>query len=222
MSNIFVVFDLDGTLLNTNSQIEMALNQTFVLNGLPTLSSEKIKKTIGLPLQVMLQEFSVPDSMNSFIVHEFRKVLSEIIELGTPFYVGVPEVLNYLTQNGYLIGIATNKPTDLAVKTLRFSELNQFSFHVQGTDGFAPKPNPVILEKLKQKVEASEAAIMIGDRCEDIETGINFGIPTIGVSHTSHSHVKLKEAGADLVFQNFEDFFKSIGSVEELINRGRQ
>jgi phosphoglycolate phosphatase len=219
MSMLFVVFDLDGTLLNTNSQIEVALSQTFKRNGLLPPSSGKIKATIGLPLPVMLQEFSVPDSINSLIVSEFRTVLSELIELGTPFYPGVPEVLNYLTKNGYLIGIATNKPTDLAVKTLRYSELNIYTFHVQGTDAFAPKPNPLILEKLKQKVESSEIAIMIGDRCEDIETGVNFGIPTIGVSQTAHSIRKLKDAGASLVFQNFEDFFKSISSVEELINR---
>jgi phosphoglycolate phosphatase len=167
-----------------------------------------------------LQEFSVPDFLNSLIVSEFRTVLSDLIELGTPYYPGVPEVLNYLTENGYLIGVATNKPTDLAIKTLRCSELNRYTFHVQGTDGFAPKPNPLIFEKLQQQVETSEVAIMIGDRCEDIETGINFNIPTIGVSQTAHSLRELKDAGANLVFQNFEDLFKAISSVEELISRG--
>jgi phosphoglycolate phosphatase len=220
MSKLFVVFDLDGTLLNTISQIEVALSQTFKRNGLLQPSSEKIMMTIGLPLTVMLQEFSVPDSLNSLIVSEFRTVLSDLIELGTPYYPGVPEVLNYLTENGYLIGVATNKPTDLATKTLSCSELNRYTFHVQGTDGFAPKPNPLIFEKLQQQVETSEVAIMIGDRCEDIETGVNFNIPTIGVSQTAHSLRELKDAGANLVFQNFEDLFKSISSVEELISRG--
>jgi HAD superfamily hydrolase (TIGR01549 family) len=220
MSKLFVVFDLDGTLLNTISQIEVALSQTFKRNGLLPPSSEKIMMTIGLPLPVMLQEFSVPNSLNSLIVSEFRTVLSDLIELGTPYYPGVPEVLNYLTENGYLIGVATNKPTDLAIKTLRCSELNRYTFHVQGTDGFAPKPNPLILEKLQEQVETSEVAIMIGDRCEDIETGVNFDIPTIGISQTAHSLRELKDAGANLVFQNFEDLFKSISSVEELISRG--
>jgi phosphoglycolate phosphatase len=221
MRKSFVVFDLDGTLLNTNRQIETALTLTFKQNGLLSPSSEKINKTIGLPLPAMLKEFSIPDSLNSFMVSEFRALLSEIIELGSPYYPGVPEVLDYLTQNGYLIGIATNKPTDLAVKTLNYSELKSYTFYVQGTDGFVPKPNPLIFEKLQQQVETSEVAIMIGDRCEDIETGVNFNIPTIGVSQTAHPLSKLKDAGANLVFQNFEDLFKSISSVEELINRGR-
>jgi phosphoglycolate phosphatase len=129
--------------------------------------------------------------------------------------------LENLFSLNYSVGIATSKPTELAKKTLAFSDLNYFPLHIQGTENFPPKPNPEILHILSTHFKKARIKVMIGDRREDIYTGINFGVATIGVAQTSHNELELKNAGADLVFSNMAKFFESFENILELIDPAR-
>jgi len=217
MERIGIVFDLDGTLLDTSCQISSALFRCFYMRGLPAPSKENIFQFTGLPLPIMLQKFLVPEMLIKEITIEFRDYLSDLIEEGTPSFSGAVDLLEKLYSLNYCVGIATSKPTELAKKTLKFSELNNFPLLIQGTENFPPKPNPEILKKLSAQLYEAKIKVMIGDRKEDMETAMNFDITAVGVAQTSHTELELREAGADLAFPNIAELLNSFEKFRDFI-----
>jgi phosphoglycolate phosphatase-like HAD superfamily hydrolase len=106
---------------------------------------------------------------------------------------------------GIKLAIATNKPTENATLLLTKTKIRNFFFHIQGSDGLEPKPNPEILLKALQVCNASHA-IMIGDRVEDIRAATAIGIKSIGVAQTSHRESQFMDAGATYSFNGMKHF----------------
>ena len=113
-----------------------------------------------------------------------------------------------LKREGMLIGIATNKPSDLAIKCLTDSGIIYLINEVVGGEIYAVKPSPEIINACLENlgVKASEA-VMVGDRIEDVKAANAAGVRAIGVSQTHHTVSELGNSGS----------FVTLNSILELV-----
>jgi phosphoglycolate phosphatase len=212
-----VIFDLDGTLVDSLDQISRSMNQARSYFGYEELSFEKYREILGQPVQEMIADLELDiDSQNELIL-EFRRILTLEIEIQNTLFSGAYEVLDRFTKDGFKLAIATTKPSHIAKLVVENSRLAQFGFYIQGTDGFPPKPNPDVILKCIQFFDESKA-IMIGDRVEDVLAAKAAGIPSIGIAASGHSFELLNEAGANRVFNSMGDLLVELDSLENLID----
>jgi phosphoglycolate phosphatase len=197
------VFDLDGTLLDTENQITSTLLTVLNRKEIFNISNEEIRRAIGLPLDQILKELKIPNEFHFEITDNFREILKFEIKNGVHLFEGVIDFLKQATDQNYILGIATSKPTYLAEISIHNSLLNQFEFIIKGTDDSMAKPNPAVIHRVIQEAKTFEFAIMFGDRVEDMQAAFNAKIPSIGIAQSSHSKSSLLDAGASMVFESF-------------------
>lgn len=210
-----VIFDLDGTLVNSLEQISRSMNQARSYFGYGQLSFEKYREILGQPVQEMISDLDLDIDLENKLVLEFRRILTSDIEIQNTLFPGVQEVLERITTDGFKLAIATTKPSHLAKLVVENSALSRFSFHVQGTDGFLPKPSPIVILECLRFFDVCEA-VMIGDRVEDVLAAKAAGISSIGLGASGHSTEELRDAGALRVFKSMREFSDELESVENL------
>jgi phosphoglycolate phosphatase len=116
------------------------------------------------------------------------------------------------------LAIATSKPTEIAAEVVKHTMIKGFNVHVQGTDQFPPKPDPeVILRVLR--LYPGVPSFMVGDRTEDMHAARSAKIPCIGIAAGAHSESKLKEAGASLTFESFQNFHQNLINNDSFLRR---
>jgi len=211
------IFDLDGTLVDSVEQISISLNRARQEFGYPTQPISYYQRLIGLPIDELLSdlELSKIDFVN--IVRHFRKYLLLDIQSGNNLvFPGVLSVLALFTDIQIGLAVATSKPTNIATEVVDHSLLRDYEFHVQGTDGFPPKPNPEVIIRVLRHYP-SIPSFMIGDRTEDIYSAQSAGIPAIGIASSAHSESDLRDAGAKLAFESFQDFYNYLNANRSLI-----
>jgi phosphoglycolate phosphatase len=208
-----VIFDLDGTLVDSLDQISRSMNQARSYFGYEQLPFEKYREILGQPVQEMLGDLELEIDSQNDLVLEFRRILTLDIETRNTLFPGVEEVLERITKGGFKLAIATTKPSHIAKLVVANSSLAHFDFHIQGTDGFPPKPNPDVILKCLQYFDDCEAT-MVGDRVEDVLAAKAVGIPSIGIASSGHSIKQLSDAGARRVFKSMRDFLNELDSLE--------
>jgi phosphoglycolate phosphatase len=211
-----LIFDLDGTLVNSFEQITESANKVRIELGYPRLSSSAAEQVIGLPA------FKLFEDLRNFGVHandlvpKFREALKTEIKRGNSVYAGAISLLSACKQENIHTAIATSKPQKLAELVVENSELNGLIDIVQGTDGFPPKPDPEVINKVLQT--ANDTGIMFGDRPEDMQAAKSAGIPAIGISQSIFSQKMLMNAGASITFPSLSDLYASKKSPLQLID----
>lgn len=213
------IFDLDGTLVDSVHQIAECLNRARVDFGFSPKPINYYKELIGLPVYDLLSD--IPDSgeiLNELIV-SFRKYLTLDIQSGNNvLFPGVIEVLHLFSNMNIGLAIATSKPTAIAAEVVKHTMIDGFNVHVQGTDQFPPKPDPeVILRVLR--LYPGVPSFIVGDRTEDMHAARGAKIPCIGIASSAHSESKLKEAGASLTFESFQEFYQNLINNDSFLQR---
>ena len=203
-----MIFDLDGTLVDSCMQIGTAVNQARGEFGYLELSPKKISALIGLPINHFLSDLVLSDGEQSLVVIRFREILKGLIMEGNSTFPGVVGFLNETKQMGIKLAIATSKPTYLAKLVVANSEINGLFDVIQGTDNFPAKPDPTCIFKAMGRIDA-KSAIMIGDRTEDMYAAKAALIQSVGIAQSFHDSKTLIEAGATLAFETFQDFASS-------------
>lgn len=212
-----LIFDLDGTLVDSKDQIGVALNKARELFNFGLLSDQKIEELIGLPINYFLEDLSLSAEKSFEIIAEFRRILQISINEGNKLFPGVSDFIKLRKDNGHKIGIATSKPTYLAELVVVKSDLNKLIDVIQGTDGFPAKPDPTSIQKAMDKL-GTDNAVMIGDRIEDIQAATAAGIESIGIAQSFHNKEILRDAGAKLAFDSFIELLNSDELVKLLID----
>ena len=203
-----LIFDLDGTLVDSKDQIGSALNRARELFDFNPLSDQKIEELIGLPIDFFLEDLGLSTQKSLEIIAEFRRTLQISINDGNKLFAGAFEFISLSKDKGYKTGIATSKPTYLAELVIVNSDLNNLIDVIQGTDGFPAKPDPTSIQKAMMRLD-TENAIMIGDRIEDIQAAKAAGIESIGIAQSFHNKELLRDAGAKLAFDSFIELLNS-------------
>jgi len=211
------IFDLDGTLVDSSSQIRLCINRALEDFGFKALSQEIIVSKLGLPINAFLIDLYLDTDLEKKVIALFRKYLEGEICKENILYPGVQEFLSLAKLNSKKIGIATSKPTYLSKLVIQNTSIHQYVDEIQGTDDFPAKPNPEVIIRCAKTLGA-ERAVMFGDRVEDIQAARSAGYLSIGISQTFHTKRELLEQGASLAFSNFVIAKNCYKEIEGLVS----
>jgi phosphoglycolate phosphatase len=213
-----VIFDLDGTLLNTIEDIRDSINQFLANNNFPTYSTESYYQFVGDGLADLLKRAIPNEYLNNEIINKgiefFNQDYKTRWKKQTKPYNGIIELLEKLKDENYTIAVLSNKPdafTQIMVNEI-FGE-NYFSLVQGALDNFPLKPNPFlanqVLDKLKLKAEET---IFVGDSDIDILTAKNYGAKSIGVAWGFRGSIELKKTGASYIVDNPHEILQIVKS----------
>lgn len=205
-----VIFDLDGTLVDSAPDIAAALNAALAEWQLAPLPLETIKTMVGGGAR-RLVERALANHGGTAAVPPIDDVLSAFLvayraepAVRTVLYPEARETLRALASAGVPLGIATNKPQDLTLAILdAVSIRGHFGAVVGSTDGMALKPAPDMLLAVLAELEAEPAAsIMVGDSAADVGAAGAAGMRILLLNH-GYNQEPLESLGADGVFAGF-------------------
>lgn len=216
MASSIVIFDLDGTLIDSKKQIYDAMSLARKSLGMIDITEEFIGQQLGLPVRHLIPEQDLGQDFIDGLVLEFRRYLKIAILKHNEVFPGAIELINVLRANGLKIGIATSKPQLQAELVVHKSPLKGLIDFIQGTDNFPPKPNPEVIKKVLETF-LNPTAIMIGDRIEDLEAANASGIPSVGIAQSAHDEETLTLHGARLTYADMQEAFKDSKSIMQLI-----
>ena len=213
------LFDLDGTLVDSANQIFEAVDLARVELKYASAPDKFIYSKIGLPAKDLFEDLDLSESELSNAVKLFRYNLSRIKLSKDDLFSGVLDILELLTQKGIKLGVATNKPTALAIQSLSDSGIHNYFDFVVGADNHPPKPDPaIILKCLDLMLIEPDEAVMIGDRIEDVLAAKAAKVLPIGIAQGAHSEEHLMNSGADRTFQNISLLYQKINEGEAIAN----
>jgi len=198
-----VVFDLDGTLLDTLEDLQGSVNYAMRLCGFPEHSLEDIRRFVGNGIRNLLER-SVPDGAQNPLFEKameaFRQHYAIHCNDKTKPYPSVIPLMKKLKEHGIKIGIVSNK-ADFGVKTLTDIYFKGIADAVVGQrDGIEKKPAPdMVLLALKEMGADREKTVYIGDSEVDLATAHNTGLPCISVSWGFRTAEFIREQGAQVI-----------------------
>ncbi len=207
-----LLFDLDGTLIDSRDDLADSVNLMLSELNLANLPSETIYNFIGEGVfNLINRSISASLKRESEIefsnhgVEIFRKIYAENCLIKTKLYEGVSETLNELGD--YQKAVVTNKPWKFSVKILEGLGISHHFKIVCGGDSFAErKPSPIPLVQTAKSLNCSPAeCLMIGDSWVDIEAGKNAKIKTCGCVFGFRGCAELEKAGADFLIDWFSE-----------------
>ena len=180
-----LLFDLDGTLLDTSEGIISSVKYAIECTGLESLSDDKIKSFIGPPIQNTFRKFyNLNDEETSKISAIFRERYSTVDLLKAKLYDSVLETLEILKNEGYVIGIATYKREDYAKKIVEYFGISQFCDVIEGSDFAGKLTKADIINTCIDKLGVSKNEIlMIGDTESDKIGAENAGVDFLPVTY---------------------------------------
>lgn len=204
METKVIIFDFDGTLCDTRSNIIIAFRATMKHLGLEMRDEETCGATIGLTLRdgfkSMYPEFD--DAKIDYCVDTYRQIFAERRkELMPDLFPGVKETLEALRKRGYRMTIATSRLTDSLMLFMRHHGIDHYFEYAVGSDSVThhkPHPEPA-LKTLRELNIAPSEAIMVGDMPVDIAMAHNAGIRAIGVDYGNATREELEAAEADWI-----------------------
>lgn len=190
-----IVFDWDGTLLDSAGAIVRAIQSASRDLGLPVPDDQRARHVIGLGLSDALSH-AVPELQPEnyqAMVERYRfHYLSGDHELN--LFAGVPELLSGLQSAGHMLAVATGKSRLGLERAFDHSALRSFFLASRCADECHSKPHPQMLEELMQEFAVEpEATLMIGDTSHDLLMARNAGVDALGVTYGAHPHAHLLE-----------------------------
>ena len=204
-----IIFDLDGTLIDSSDDIAWVSNRTLLYMGHEEMDIEAIKEAIGWGVKTLLGRL-MPGEVPERISHAREKFLEyywEHLVVKTFPYPGVTETLEYFKGLNKKMAIVTNKPIKFTERILDELALREFFVMVLGGDSLANrKPHPEPVEKVISTFGiAHEHTVFVGDSKIDYEAGKSAGVFTIGAEYGFRGKEELEAAGFDMIIRNFSE-----------------
>jgi phosphoglycolate phosphatase len=210
-----LLFDLDGTLIDSSDDLTRALNAAFTEHGLGALSREQVEPLIGQGASAMIER-ALRTSGQCHLVADSDRLLAsfsqrshEIYDLGrssTRAYPFAVEALRELKSMGVPLALVTNKGRELSIKALRKINAEPFFTAIVGGDTCARrKPDPMPLQRACELLEVEvSSACMVGDSLNDVRAARGAGIPVWCVPHGYREGLSVDNLGADRIVELHE------------------
>lgn len=188
MTYKLVIFDLDGTLLNTIADLSEAVNHALRLRGLPLHTLEEYTRMVGHGVRNLMQqalpvELSDDTSTVDAVLADFTAYYTAHIDVYTRPYPGIQALLTKLHRKGVMMAVASNKfqeGTEHLIKEF-FGDI-PFVAVLGNRPGFPLKPDPEIVGEVLRKTDVEKvSALMVGDSPTDMRTAANGGIKGVAV-----------------------------------------
>ncbi|MCM1513548.1 MAG: HAD-IA family hydrolase [Anaeroplasma bactoclasticum] len=208
-----IIFDCDGTLLDTFLLIEKSVLMTFE-KYLPTypITRQEAHQFFGPFLNDSFQKYVKTEEEVNQLVSYYRYINQKLMPQYIKAYDGILDLLKSLQAYGYKMAIVSNKVTDDVVKGLMLCHIDTYFDLVIGAEKLKEaKPHPDGIFQVLQYFQASDA-VMIGDTIIDIETGKQANIPTIGVTWCKTSKEEFISHQASAVVDLPEQILQVLGA----------
>ena len=203
-----IVFDLDGTLINSLEDLADSANYILTQHGFPTHPVDAYRYFVGDGVRKLIERILPPEERNDIQIEQCRQEFVEYYKIHmedkTAVYDGITDLLKALKERGLKIAVATNK-VHIAVKPLMekyFPEV-QFDSMIGQREGVPVKPNPQIMyDILKETSCKPSETLHIGDTATDMQLAHNAGVTPVGVLWGYRPIEELQEAGARYIIEH--------------------
>ena len=222
MSLKLAIWDMDGTIVDSRDVIQTAMVRTFETLGLEPPAYDDTRKTIGLGLheacEILAPDYGdierlVDTYRQSFVARRSEPDFKE------PLYDGAVETLQRLSDDGWLIAMATGKSHQGIRAIFDMHPLKPFFDTIWCADDGPGKPHPFMCDEAMKAVGAEpHQSLIIGDAIHDMRMGLNAGIHTLGVSWGFGTADELTAIGAHEVHHDFETLNTSLDAFAERLS----
>lgn len=202
-ANRLAIFDCDGTLVDSQASICLAMEHCFAGQKLEPPGRESIRRIVGLSLVEAIARLhpEAEDGLHRQMADEYKRLYLELRTAGQiedePLYDGIAETIETLHAAGWRLGVATGKSDRGLIRVLEQHGLRHRFVTLQTADRHPSKPHPSMIEAAMAEAGASRATTaMIGDTSFDMAMAVNAGVHPIGVAWGYHTRHDLVEAGA--------------------------
>lgn len=212
-----IIFDLDGTLLNTIGDLAASVDYVMRSRNLPEHTDAEYRQMVGggikrLVERALPEQLAADEAYVEECVTQFRRYYVDNIDRHTVPYEGMPELLRRLRAEGVMVAVASNKfqhGTDRLIAKF-FGDIDFVA--VEGNREGAPlKPDPMIVRNILAKTSVEPLrALMVGDSAIDIHTAQAAGIDSVGVAWGFRFAEELYDAGAKRVVTNVAELERFI------------
>ena len=211
MKKRLVIFDLDGTLLNTIADLAVATNEALRAMGYPTHAEEVIQTFVGNGVSKLLERSMPLDKRTEENIALVRRHFMAYYDqhnadLSTP-YPGISEMLSRLQEDGVMLAVASNKYQSATEKLIAryFPHIN-FVCVLGQRQGIPVKPSPDIVHEIMEKANVSRSdTLYVGDSGVDMQTAINAGIDSVAVSWGFRPRAELEAFRTLAIIDKAED-----------------
>jgi phosphoglycolate phosphatase len=215
-----VVFDLDGTLVDSAPDLVATLNTIFAREGLPPVAYEAARNMVGGGARLMIERGleaegrTLPAAEVDRLCRDFiEHYAAHIADHSRPF-PGVETALDEIAASGLTLIVCTNKLEWLSVRLLDALGLSKRFAVICGSDTFGlQKPDPELLRRtLERAAGQPDRAVMVGDSANDVDMARAAGTPVIAVDF-GYTEIPVRELNADLVISGFRDLPKAVSAL---------
>jgi phosphoglycolate phosphatase len=219
-----VIFDCDGTLVDSQHAIAHCMDHAFAQHGLDCPGLENTRTIIGLSLPEAITKLASPARVDHEIIEAVTAsyktaffTLRQTPDFHEPLFPGVREVLAEIDNRQWLSGVATGKARRGLDAVLARNELEGRFVTLQTCDNHPSKPNPAMLMAALEETGVDAVnAVIVGDTSYDIEMGRAAGMIAIGVDWGYHEVDTLHKAGAHAVISHFDELTAALDEIWEI------
>lgn len=208
-----VIFDVDGTLVDSLALIDASMGEAFEGAGLARPERDAVRAIVGLSLPQAVARLAgreAPDVVEAYkAAHAGRAP-----RMGAPLYPGALDALGALEARGAALGIATGKSRRGLVSVLAEHGLARRFVTMQVADDHPSKPHPAMVHAaLAEAGVGPGGAVMLGDTTYDVEMAVAAGVPALGAAWGYHATDALARAGAARVLGGYGDLIPALDAM---------
>jgi phosphoglycolate phosphatase len=213
-----VIFDLDGTLLDTIEDIADAVNAALFAFDFPTRTLDEYKYFVGDGMLKLAQRV-LPDDVDEDLIAPFLQVIQEQYkkhwDKKTIPYDGIPELLDQLTEKGITFSVLSNKPHEFTILTVaRFLKQWKFSTVSGARPGVERKPDPMGALLIAAQLNVQPDAILyVGDTNTDMVTAQRAGMYAVGVTWGFRTRDELRDSGARFIIDHPRELLSHVETI---------
>jgi phosphoglycolate phosphatase len=211
-----IIFDLDGTLLDTIEDLANSVNYALQAHNFPTHPIEAYNFFIGNGVNKLIEralpaEYRNADTVSMLKVDFIKHYFAHTDEFTKP-YTGITELIEKLSKDGYQLAVASNKVHAATVELVnRFFPSIQFTAVLGQREGFPAKPNPAIVEEIIELAGVDKSEVLyVGDSGVDTATANSAKIRFVGVLWGFRPRKELEEIGATQFVENSTELYELI------------
>ena len=214
-----VLFDLDGTLLDSSRPVLAAWADALTSMGLEPLPAEQLHRVIGPPMQLVAPELLAERGRHDAAavdeaIARFRAAITELEVVEALAYAGVEDLLRRLHAAGRRLAVVTSKPVQAAARVVPALGFDDVFVAVHGPDQDRPEAKTATMATALELLGDVDPAdtVLVGDRHHDVQAGRAHGIATIGVTWGGFGdREELETAGAAAVVDTVDDLAAVLG-----------
>ncbi len=214
-----ILFDCDGTLVDSQHVIVETMNRAFRAEGLKPPAANATRSIVGLSLEVAMATLApqLDGDDHRRLAETYKEHFAELRlteDFSEPMFEGAGEVLDKLAAMDILLGVATGKSLRGLQMVLEHHQIKDRFVTLQTSDFHPSKPHPSMVEKaIRETGAAADSTWLIGDTSFDMEMAVAAGVRPIGVNWGYHPDEALREAGAEIVLERFEQLLELVDEV---------